>query len=525
MPLCVVPGCLVGSRNKKSPEKCQSFEFPGNQRKKNEWLRRIRRVDWKPYPDARVCAKHFGQDAFEAADGSKKLLRLKPNAVPTIFDFSMFENKVKRKRKPPKVRETVSIADAIALDHDYTFALDAATITDEHPVENEGNIEIEDNVRVEIVSGKNKKLSKDRRDRKAKFVRKASSILPGLDENNLENIFDNGVVGNETDLDEGPQTKSAKVQPGPSKKETIKPSDAFEDEGPQTKSAKVEPGPSTKETIQPSEAFIDYNNIKDVPETDESYQYLLKRRIVFLEEENAKKDRVIEAQKKALEDKQKDIDHIYKIFNADQRDFFRLGFNEYSKKKGGRRINWCDETIQKSAEIHYLCGTTAYEALRKMNYPFPSTRTLSRRCTSILDFQPGVLDDSFRLLKIKSEKFPKGHNDAVLAIDEMAIKAKIEYDRRSKTLTGEATMPPNPTPRKKKNAEDDGPVIATKALVFMYAGTRSRWKHTVAYHLTADSIDASVYVDIIKEVIMKASGIGINTVAMSTDMGSSNLAA
>ena len=163
-----------------------------------------------------------------------------------------------------------------------------------------------------------------------------------------------------------------------------------------------------------------------------------------------------------------------------------------------------------------------------MNYPFPSTRTLYRRCNSILDFQPGILEDSFHLLKIKSEKFPKGHNDAVLAIDEMSIKAKIEYDRRSKTLSGEATIPPNPNQKNRKRVKEEtegAPCIATKGLVFMYAGTKSRWKHVVAYHLTADSIDASVYVDIIKEVILKASAIGINTVALSTDMGSSNLAA
>ena len=49
------------------------------------WIDQIGRRGWKPTDNARVCSKHFKDDAFEENTGKtlRKTLKLKPRAIPT----------------------------------------------------------------------------------------------------------------------------------------------------------------------------------------------------------------------------------------------------------------------------------------------------------------------------------------------------------------------------------------------------------------------------------------------------------
>ena len=74
-----------------------------------------------------------------------------------------------------------------------------------------------------------------------------------------------------------------------------------------------------------------------------------------------------------------------------------------------------------------------------------------------------------------------------LTLDEMSLTPKVEYDITSGNLVGNVTLP-------QLYGERD------HALGFIL-GITSRWKQTVAYHVTSGSTDGSVFKDIILEIV------------------------
>lgn len=62
----------------------------------------------------------------------------------------------------------------------------------------------------------------------------------------------------------------------------------------------------------------------------------------------------------------------------------------------------------------------------------------------------------------------------------------------------------------------------THAMVFMLAGINARWKQTIAYYFTRNSVFGSVLKPIVSNIIMKASHIGLNILNVTTDMSSYN---
>nr|XP_012216960.1 PREDICTED: THAP domain-containing protein 4-like [Linepithema humile] len=81
MPCCVAINC-----SNRSEQGYKLFRFPEGSRGAT-WVENVRRGDkWAPTETSRLCEKHFEDSQFEArrADGWKKL---KPNAIPTLFDI------------------------------------------------------------------------------------------------------------------------------------------------------------------------------------------------------------------------------------------------------------------------------------------------------------------------------------------------------------------------------------------------------------------------------------------------------
>uniref|UniRef100_UPI00398F4FC3 THAP domain-containing protein 2-like n=1 Tax=Pristiophorus japonicus TaxID=55135 RepID=UPI00398F4FC3 len=58
--------------------------FPSNPGRRTEWIRRVRRVNFKPSKHTFLCSKHFEQPCFDRTGQTR---RLREDAVPTIFDF------------------------------------------------------------------------------------------------------------------------------------------------------------------------------------------------------------------------------------------------------------------------------------------------------------------------------------------------------------------------------------------------------------------------------------------------------
>ncbi|KAM7296924.1 hypothetical protein ISCGN_022079 [Ixodes scapularis] len=62
--------------------------------------------------------------------------------------------------------------------------------------------------------------------------------------------------------------------------------------------------------------------------------------------------------------------HLHKIFTADQLAALSRSSNRWSK--------WSNETVKKSLQMRFACGSTGYELLLEGNFPLPSSRTLGR---------------------------------------------------------------------------------------------------------------------------------------------------
>ena len=96
MPGCAVSGCKTGYIPGKV--EFQTFPFPTNSDKlRQKWTEQANRDNWQPNKNSRVCAKHFGKEAFfEIQKDSKgrewKKPKLKPDAYPTLYLKSTDEN-------------------------------------------------------------------------------------------------------------------------------------------------------------------------------------------------------------------------------------------------------------------------------------------------------------------------------------------------------------------------------------------------------------------------------------------------
>ena len=93
---CAVYGCSNNSCNSVIDGKRISFHrFPSkNVSLLKTWLSKIKRDNFTPTENSRICSSHFEEDCFEYSNFSNKRC-LKNDAVPTIFAYKCA---LKRKR-------------------------------------------------------------------------------------------------------------------------------------------------------------------------------------------------------------------------------------------------------------------------------------------------------------------------------------------------------------------------------------------------------------------------------------------
>ncbi|KAJ8301015.1 hypothetical protein KUTeg_022534 [Tegillarca granosa] len=87
--------CVAFNCNSTSGQGVSLFTFPKDDRIRKVWVSKIRREGFVPTATSRLCAKHFELEMFVhnpqimmSAGFKPKSLRLVPDAVPTIFDYS-----------------------------------------------------------------------------------------------------------------------------------------------------------------------------------------------------------------------------------------------------------------------------------------------------------------------------------------------------------------------------------------------------------------------------------------------------
>uniref|UniRef100_A0A671TQT4 THAP domain-containing protein 1 n=1 Tax=Sparus aurata TaxID=8175 RepID=A0A671TQT4_SPAAU len=121
---CCVPLCTVSSRYNKEV----SFHaFPVDGAVRAEWMQKIRRDDFNPNKNTRVCSRHFKQTDFSVTVGG--LRRLKKGTVPVYFSWNGYELPAPRtsvlERRPraespaPESDSDSEMETEMAPDHDY----------------------------------------------------------------------------------------------------------------------------------------------------------------------------------------------------------------------------------------------------------------------------------------------------------------------------------------------------------------------------------------------------------------------
>lgn len=156
------------------------------------------------------------------------------------------------------------------------------------------------------------------------------------------------------------------------------------------------------------------------------------------------------------------------------------------KKPKGRRYSLEQKLL---ALVIYKKSPGCYRLLRRM-FALPGQSCLNKLLNKV-PLKPGINKHIFASLQKMTENQTKEENVCLLLFDEMSIRKHLHYDMKQDKVLG---------------YEDHGnhgrsAQVATKALVFMLAGIRKKWKQPIAFYfnhtLTADRMTV-----ILKEVIL-----------------------
>ena len=133
MPECCITDCKSGRKkisrkkaaNNPEPEIVQSFPFPTETTARNRWLRQCG-LGKNLAQSARICAKHFLDSCFFSP--SEARLRLKHDAVPTVFSFGPTKTSSKRRALKHSTTEVTPVPRKIQKIDDHNYSLSPPTV-------------------------------------------------------------------------------------------------------------------------------------------------------------------------------------------------------------------------------------------------------------------------------------------------------------------------------------------------------------------------------------------------------------
>ncbi|KAL9702310.1 hypothetical protein quinque_005828 [Culex quinquefasciatus] len=189
-----------------------------------------------------------------------------------------------------------------------------------------------------------------------------------------------------------------------------------------------------------------------------------------------------------------------KLFNPDQ---LKLLAGEVVKVQ-----KWTDPTLMECLQLRFTCKG-GYDKLRAKGYPFPAYRTLMRYIEDV-KFESGPLDDMFPLMGCKVETMDEEEKDCGMVVDEVSLDQSRDLCSRTKRYIGTVTLPPSDT-------------LATKGIVFMLVGIKSRWKQVVGFAYTGNSIPKGALKEMTFKLIENAENVGLRVQFVTSDYGSENL--
>ncbi len=104
--------CVAGRCSATYSDGVNFFKFPKDEARRRLWIKQVSTTPakWKPSKTSMLCSKHFSDDCFEpqvalaASFGIVRRKKLKPSAIPTIFDKGC-RPQASKPRKPSENRE------------------------------------------------------------------------------------------------------------------------------------------------------------------------------------------------------------------------------------------------------------------------------------------------------------------------------------------------------------------------------------------------------------------------------------
>ena len=203
---------------------------------------------------------------------------------------------------------------------------------------------------------------------------------------------------------------------------------------------------------------------------------------------------------KKLYNNSNNVKSLKKIFNTEQISFLH--------RQNAKHAKYSVSSISKALKVKAAGGCKALNQMKKDGFPIPSSRTCNRWLQN-LSFDSGLLDDFFNFLAKKIPLMSESNRHCALSTDAIHLVPGYDIDQSTKKIIGGITFP---------HSEGD----ATCALVFMICGTRERWKETIAYYFTGNSVNGEQMKNVVVEIITKSEEIGLYVDSLTHDMGPDN---
>lgn len=102
-----MPGCAAIGCNNRSEKGFTMKCFPRNPKLRKIWTERVSRADWEPSNNSFLCHVHFEADQWTITQGGR--IKLKKNAVPSIFTVTSTRKSPRKRRKLAKGEEDLFI--------------------------------------------------------------------------------------------------------------------------------------------------------------------------------------------------------------------------------------------------------------------------------------------------------------------------------------------------------------------------------------------------------------------------------
>lgn len=184
-------------------------------------------------------------------------------------------------------------------------------------------------------------------------------------------------------------------------------------------------------------------------------------------------------------------------------EFVRAQINSSTRKPHAKRYS---KKYQQLCLSIYYNSPKNYKKMMK-NFNLVSERTL-QRLTSKVDFRPGINEINFNVLKTKINSLPECDRYCTLCLDEMSLKAFLNYNNKRDEVVG---------------LEDLGEIKrmrpACSAFVGMLRGVNKKWKQPLFYFLVHTQYSGDDIKKCLIKCIKSAKEIGLKIVAIVSDMG------